>query len=121
MQGLRLNVFRVNSDGEIDEAFKSMYHFRQYTLVVGLVSYVIDLLDAYFQVGLYAARILRGAKPADLPILQPTRFELADRRPLTSLGGPPRRPISHGISYFPRYDPLYWNKVVPVWASKGSK
>jgi putative ABC transport system substrate-binding protein len=57
-------------------AVPTMYHFRQYVVAGGLVSYGVDLLDAYWHVGLYAARILMGTKPADLPVLQPTKFEL---------------------------------------------
>jgi len=57
-------------------ALPTMYHFREYAAAGGLLSYGIDIADAYRQVGVYTARVLSGAKPADLPVIQPTKFEL---------------------------------------------
>ncbi len=54
-----------------------MYHFREFVQAGGLVSYGIDASDAYRQVGVYAGRILNGARPGDLPVMQPSKFALA--------------------------------------------
>jgi putative tryptophan/tyrosine transport system substrate-binding protein len=56
-------------------AVPTMYQFREHAVAGGLMSYGVDLIDVYRQVGIYAARVLKGAKPADLPVMEPTKFE----------------------------------------------
>ena len=57
-------------------ALPAMYDVREYTAAGGLLSYGLSLTDAYRLIAGQVARILKGAKPADLPILQPTKLEL---------------------------------------------
>jgi len=53
----------------------AIYPFRGYALDGGLMSYSGDTSGAYYQAGVYVGRILKGAKPADLPVQLSTRFE----------------------------------------------
>jgi putative ABC transport system substrate-binding protein len=57
-------------------AVPTMYHFREFAAAGGLISYGIDARVIYRQIGVYAGAILKGDRPAELPVLLPTKFEL---------------------------------------------
>jgi ABC-type uncharacterized transport system substrate-binding protein len=58
-------------------AVPTIHYRRQFVLAGGLLSYGSSLSHGYHQIGVYTGRLLKGEKPADLPIIQPTKFELA--------------------------------------------
>ena len=58
-------------------AVPAIYEVREFTVAGGLMSYGTNIPDVYRQIGVYTARVLKGDKPADLPLIQPAKFDMA--------------------------------------------
>jgi putative ABC transport system substrate-binding protein len=73
---LFLHAIKKLASLAVQHRIAEIFTARQYAQAGGLMTYGASVADSFRQAGVYAGRILRGEKPGDLPVMQPTRFEL---------------------------------------------
>ena len=87
LRGIRASALLVQPDAFLinkrivalaaRDALPAMYQTRELVAAGGLMSYGSSLADMYRQMGVYTGKVLKGANPAEMPVLQPTKFEMA--------------------------------------------
>ena len=87
LRGIRASALLVQPDAFLinkrivalaaRDALPAMYQTRELVAAGGLMSYGSSLADMYRQMGVYAGKVLKGANPAEMPVLQPSKFEMA--------------------------------------------
>jgi putative tryptophan/tyrosine transport system substrate-binding protein len=87
LRGMRASALLVQGDAFLinkrivalaaRDALPALYQVRELVVAGGLMSYGPSTADMYRQMGVYAGKVLKGAKPAEMPVLQPTKFEMA--------------------------------------------
>ncbi len=74
--GQQVHIIEASSEDDIQRAFETFANDRrEFAAAGGLISYDTQFVDVFRQPGIYVARVLKGAKPADLPVLEPIKFE----------------------------------------------